>query len=81
MALTLTLSLSPTLSLAPTLTLTLTRSPADGGQLRAYTADGPRDIESLPGTLVLFDSATVPHEVLPTRRERHVCVGWLLEDR
>lgn len=21
------------------------------------------------------------NEVLPTRRERHVCVGWLLENR
>jgi 2OG-Fe(II) oxygenase superfamily len=28
------------------------------------------------GTLVLFDSATVPHEVLPTRRDRLAVVGW-----
>ena len=53
-------------------------SPADGGQLRAY-APHAHDIESSPGTLVLFDSAAMPHAVLPTRRERHVCVGWLLE--
>ena len=53
-------------------------SEADGGELRVYTPHA-RDIQSAPGTLVLFDSATVPHEVLPTRRERHVCVGWLLE--
>ena len=53
-------------------------APADGGQLRAYTPHA-HDVESSPGTLVLFDSATTPHEVLPTRRERHVCVGWLLE--
>lgn len=56
-------------------------SAADGGQLRVHTSDAVCDIESAPGTLVLFDSATVPHEVLPTRRERHVCVGWLLEAR
>ena len=56
-------------------------SAADGGQLRVHTSDAVCDIESTPGTLVLFDSATVPHEVLPTRRERHVCVGWLLEAR
>lgn len=32
------------------------------------------------GTLVLFDSVCVPHEVLATRgRERYACSGWFHE--
>ena len=37
------------------------------------------DVVPSGGTLVLFASATVPHEVLPTRRERLAIVGWLCE--
>ncbi len=58
----------------------------DGGELRIFDTaaagdDGPAlaDVAPAPGTLVLFDSATVPHGVLPTRRERLALVGWLCE--
>jgi hypothetical protein len=63
----------------------------DGGALRIHdvptTASGcacesaVTDIPPCAGTLVLFDSAAVPHEVLPTCRERCVIVAWLLESR
>ncbi|EJK48814.1 hypothetical protein THAOC_32357 [Thalassiosira oceanica] len=39
-----------------------------------------QDIVPKGGTLVLFDSASVEHEVLPTHRERWAVVGWFLED-
>ena len=35
------------------------------------------DITPAPGTLVLFDSCTVPHEVVATKRSRVCIVGWL----
>ena len=54
---------------------------ADGGQLRVHRGSSWHDIESAPGSLVLFDSASVLHEVLPTRRERLCLVGWLHEAR
>ena len=39
-----------------------------------------RDIAPRAGTLVLFDSVSVPHEVLPTRgTERFACSGWFHE--
>jgi hypothetical protein len=34
------------------------------------------DVPPTAGTLLLFDSATVPHEVLETRRHRMCVVGW-----
>lgn len=34
------------------------------------------DIAPTPGTMLLFDSATVPHEVRPTARGRVCVVGW-----
>ena len=66
---------------------------ADGGALRVFDAqptgrlaEGPgeaeetsSDVAPLAGSLVLFDSAALPHSVLPTRRERIALVGWLLE--
>lgn len=40
------------------------------------------DVEPLGGTLVLFDSVTLPHEVLPTTtRERWAASGWMHEDQ
>ena len=47
---------------------------SDGGALRVH----PSGIEYLPdaGSLLLFDSMQVQHEVLPTRRERTCLVGW-----
>ena len=39
-----------------------------------------RDIAPEGGTLVLFDSVSIPHEVLATRgRERFACSGWFHE--
>ena len=56
----------------------------DGGALRCHAHPGMAqpctlDVPPMPGTLVIFDSATVPHEVLVTRRERTVLAGWLQE--
>ena len=55
-------------------------SPEDGGQLRLY--DGPeegaawRDVLPEAGSLAVFLSGTVYHEVLPARRERMSLTGW-----
>lgn len=39
-----------------------------------------REISPQGGTLVLFDSVAVPHEVLATiGRERFACSGWFHE--
>jgi predicted 2-oxoglutarate/Fe(II)-dependent dioxygenase YbiX len=57
----------------------------DGGCLRIYHDDDDvgdggttqyTDITPHPGTLILFDSATVRHEVLVTNRPRSCVVGW-----
>lgn len=55
-------------------------SPEDGGQLRLH--DGPeedagyRDVLPEGGTLAVFLSGDVYHEVLPARRERVSLTGW-----
>lgn len=49
---------------------------ADGGALRLYLPDGDQDVVPLGGTLALFLSAEVEHEVLPARRERLSIAGW-----
>lgn len=42
----------------------------------------PRDVAPSAGTLVLFDSVTVPHEVLETaQRPRFAASGWFHEDQ
>ena len=60
--------------------LRLSWSASDGGMLRVFdSAGGERVREDLPpesGSLVLFDSKRVSHEVLPTRRQRACLVGW-----
>lgn len=39
-----------------------------------------RDVAPQGGTLVLFDSVSIPHEVLPTKgKERYACSGWFHE--
>jgi hypothetical protein len=43
----------------------------DAGQLRIHI-----DVDPLGGTLVLFKSELVPHEVLDTNSERFALVGW-----
>ncbi|MEY2704776.1 MAG: hypothetical protein RL407_838 [Bacteroidota bacterium] len=55
---------------------------ADGGQLRMYFSqeDGSESIEDvlpLGGRLVVFLSEEIPHEVLPTLKERISITGWL----
>ncbi len=56
-------------------------SRVDGGQLRLYISGEPVetcvDILPLAGSLVLFDSQTIEHEVLPAWRPRASLVGWL----
>ena len=49
----------------------------DGGVLRAIIKGGKtKEVVPKGGTLVLFDSKTVEHEVLATNRERLAVVGW-----
>jgi SM-20-related protein len=58
----------------------------DGGALRIYESDDFHftsknvtnyiDITPNPGTLVLFESDIVPHEVMITNRPRQAVVGW-----
>ena len=60
----------------------------DGGVLRIHPfgkddahSESVVDVAPNAGTLVLFDSATVPHEVMPTQSPRTAIVGWFLEER
>lgn len=48
----------------------------DGGALRLYLPDGPIDVPPLGGTLALFLSDEIEHEVMPARRERLSIAGW-----
>lgn len=56
----------------------------DGGELRLFApkdgsaGHGEETIDVLPegGTLVVFLSHEIPHEVLPARRERYSLTGW-----
>lgn len=55
---------------------------ADGGQLRMYfpQEDGServKDVLPLGGRLVVFLSEEIPHEVLPTQKDRISITGWL----
>jgi hypothetical protein len=64
----------------------------DGGMLRAYirpkgksgggdTSIIVQDVVPEGGKLVLFDSTSVEHEVLPTCKERWAVVGWFLTEK
>ena len=51
--------------------------PDQGGALRLYLQDGAElDVLPTAGTLALFISAELPHEVLPATRERWSLTGW-----
>lgn len=64
---------------------------ADGGALRVYAPDADgrggspedgasaalMDVPPTAGSLLIFDSGAVPHQVLSTRRERLCVAGWL----
>jgi len=51
----------------------------NGGQLRIYLPEGPKDILPLAGRLVCFRSDLLEHEVLPATRERLSLTGWILD--
>jgi len=48
-----------------------------------YMEEELEDVDPNGGTLVLFDSVSLPHEVLATRnnKERWACSGWYHEDQ
>lgn len=53
--------------------------PDDGGELVLYAPDGNTElarVSPLLGTMVVFLSEDVPHEVLPARRDRFSIAGW-----
>lgn len=54
--------------------------PEHGGALRLYLEEGgaerSKDILPVGGSLVVFMSADLPHEVLPASRERLSLTGW-----
>lgn len=52
---------------------------SDGGQLRIYLENEPKDVLPLAGRLVCFRSDLLEHEVLPATRERLSITGWLLD--
>ncbi len=52
---------------------------AEGGQLRMYLPDGPKDVFPMAGTLVCFRSDLLEHEVLPATRARMSLTGWMLD--
>lgn len=66
-------------TLSTVLYLTDQWTPGDGGELRIYprTAGTPIDIAPQPGLLVLFTSADIEHEVLPTFVDRYSIAGWM----
>ncbi|TBU96589.1 2OG-Fe(II) oxygenase [Stutzerimonas kirkiae] len=50
--------------------------PGHGGEMRMYLAQGALDVAPVAGSLVVFMSADIPHEVLPTATERLALTGW-----
>lgn len=51
-------------------------TPAAGGELRVFAPGGPRDLAPLCDRAVVFLSDRVPHEVLPSWRERCAVTAW-----
>ena len=54
-------------------------SPTEPSDRDQAGASATFDVAPTAGTLVLFDSLSVPHSVLPTRRPRLALAGWLCE--
>jgi SM-20-related protein len=51
--------------------------PEHGGHLRMYLEEGVEcDVQPTGGTLVVFLSGDIPHEVLPSTRDRLSLTGW-----
>ncbi len=67
---------SPLRTVSVVLYLNRQWQPGDGGELRLHLPDGPIDVPPRAGTLAVFMSASLPHEVLQARRERASLVGW-----
>ncbi len=63
-----------------TLYLNTDWSEDDGGELKIYLPDQPEDqailVQPLGGTLVVFLSDHIEHEVLVSRKERRSFAGW-----
>lgn len=49
---------------------------SDGGALRLHLPAGPYDVMPVGGTLAVFLSADIEHEVMPATRERLSIAGW-----
>ena len=49
---------------------------ADGGALRLYAGEHSIDVYPHAGTLAIFRSDAIYHEVLPATRERFSLTGW-----
>lgn len=50
--------------------------PGDGGELRLHLTEGVRDVPPVTGTVAVFLSDSILHEVLPSRCERASLTGW-----
>lgn len=50
--------------------------PGDGGELRLHLPEGQLDVAPRAGTLAVFMSDSIVHEVLPAQRNRASLVGW-----
>ena len=50
--------------------------PGDGGELRLHLPGGAVDVAPRAGTLAVFMSDSIVHEVLPAWRDRASLVGW-----
>ncbi|TVP91280.1 MAG: 2OG-Fe(II) oxygenase [Pseudomonadaceae bacterium] len=50
--------------------------PGDGGELRLHLPEGVRDVDPVAGTVAVFLSDSILHEVLPSRCERASLTGW-----
>lgn len=50
--------------------------PGDGGELRLHLPDAIVDVAPRAGTLAVFMSDSIVHEVLPAGRDRASLVGW-----
>lgn len=50
--------------------------PGDGGELRLHLEQGVHDVSPVAGTVAVFLSDSIVHEVLPSRCERASLTGW-----
>ena len=50
--------------------------PGDGGELRLHLPEGAVDVAPRAGTLAVFMSDSIVHEVLPARCDRASLTGW-----